>query len=117
MTDDNKVPPVFAEERQVHALIKMSQLFFFILTMNHLFPPLRAIALYPLTNYTFEVKPPIPERDRSIAERFLRLRKEYVVSGMRRTVEAVSSVLSLISGLLLPLFFLLPRLFPILNNC
>ncbi|CAG0921756.1 unnamed protein product [Notodromas monacha] len=49
----------------------------------------RAISLPNLMKYTFGTKDAIPERDKSITERFSRLRREFPVMGMRRTVEAI----------------------------
>ncbi|CAB3407799.1 unnamed protein product [Caenorhabditis bovis] len=53
-------------------------------------PPFnRTINVYPLTNYTFGTKDAQAEKDKSVAERFKRMRDEYDVVGMRRSVEAV----------------------------
>ena len=54
-----------------------------LLTLN------RQINLYPLTNYTFGTKEPMLERDTSLVARFTRMRQEFEVSGMRRSVEGV----------------------------
>jgi cleavage and polyadenylation specificity factor subunit 5 len=41
-----------------------------------------------LSNYTFGVKDPIFERDKSVLDRFQRMKDEFHVTGMRRSVEA-----------------------------
>ncbi|XP_057584924.1 cleavage and polyadenylation specificity factor subunit 5-like [Hippopotamus amphibius kiboko] len=53
------------------------------LTLEH------TINLYPLTNYTFDTKEPLYEKDSSVAARFQRMREEFDKIGMRRTVEGV----------------------------
>ncbi|CAB02106.1 Cleavage and polyadenylation specificity factor subunit 5 [Caenorhabditis elegans] len=53
-------------------------------------PPFnRTINVYPLTNYTFGTKDAQAEKDKSVPERFKRMKDEYEVMGMRRSVEAV----------------------------
>ncbi|XP_055345904.1 cleavage and polyadenylation specificity factor subunit 5-like [Paramacrobiotus metropolitanus] len=49
----------------------------------------RSIKVYSLTNYTFGTKDPVYEKDHSVQERFIRLRREYEKFGMRRYVDAV----------------------------
>lgn len=56
---------------------------FIILITN--FYPFR----YQLSNYTFGVKDPQSERDHSVQARFQRMREEYDIIGMRRSVDAV----------------------------
>ncbi len=50
----------------------------------------RKINLYPLTNYTFGVKEPILEKDRTVTERFQRMRDDFERYGVRKSVEGVS---------------------------
>ncbi|KAI6174727.1 Cleavage and polyadenylation specificity factor subunit 5 [Aphelenchoides bicaudatus] len=45
--------------------------------------------LYQLSNYTFGIKDPRNEPDPSVQARFQRMREEYEVIGMRRSVDAV----------------------------
>lgn len=54
-----------------------------LLTLN------RQIHLYPLTNYSFGTKGPIIEKDASVIARFARMREEFELTGMRRSVEGV----------------------------
>ncbi|XP_022190025.2 cleavage and polyadenylation specificity factor subunit 5 [Nilaparvata lugens] len=49
----------------------------------------RPINLYPLTNYTFNTREPLFEKDPSVPSRFQRMRDEFEKIGMRRTVEGV----------------------------
>ncbi|CAG0917760.1 unnamed protein product [Notodromas monacha] len=49
----------------------------------------RTIKLYPLTNYTFGVKDPLFERDKTVPERFQRMRDDFAKFGVRRSVEGV----------------------------
>ncbi|XP_075229439.1 cleavage and polyadenylation specificity factor subunit 5 isoform X2 [Lycorma delicatula] len=49
----------------------------------------RPINLYPLTNYTFNTKEPLFEKDPSVPARFQRMRDEFDKIGMRRSVEGV----------------------------
>lgn len=44
---------------------------------------------YSLSNYTFGARDAIFEKDRSVQERFQRMKDEFQVHGMRRSVEAV----------------------------
>jgi len=44
---------------------------------------------YPLTNYTFGQKDPVYGKDTSQSARFERMRQEYAVTGMRRSVDGV----------------------------
>jgi cleavage and polyadenylation specificity factor subunit 5 len=43
-----------------------------------------------LTNYTFGVKEPILEKDRTVTERFQRMRDDFERYGVRKSVEGVS---------------------------
>ncbi|CAI5437910.1 unnamed protein product [Caenorhabditis angaria] len=53
-------------------------------------PPFnRTINVYPLPNYIFGTKDVQMEKDKSVPERFQRMKDEYGVVGMRRSVEAV----------------------------
>ncbi|CAJ0571958.1 unnamed protein product, partial [Mesorhabditis spiculigera] len=52
-------------------------------------PLRRALLLRHVGNYTFATKDPQTERDTSVQARFQRMREEYDVVGMRRSVEAV----------------------------
>ncbi|KII74385.1 Cleavage and polyadenylation specificity factor subunit 5 [Thelohanellus kitauei] len=45
--------------------------------------------IYNLANYTFGTKEALFEKDASTADKFIRLRNEFKIYGMRRTVEAV----------------------------
>jgi len=49
----------------------------------------KKVDLYQLSNYTFGVKDAQSERDHSVPARFQRMREEYDVMGMRRSVDAV----------------------------
>ena len=81
----------------------------------------RIVQLYPLSNYTFGTKESQYEKDASVAARFQRMRDEFPLIGMRRTVEGVLLVHehNLPHVLLLQLgtsFFKLPGLNIIINN-
>ncbi|ANB13770.1 hypothetical protein AWJ20_4716 [Sugiyamaella lignohabitans] len=47
------------------------------------------IRLYPVSNYTFDVKEAQPEEDNSVTGRLQRLQEQYETSGMRRTCEGI----------------------------
>lgn len=47
------------------------------------------IRIYPVTNYTFDVKEYQPEEDSSVMARLQRLQDQYEKHGMRRTCEAI----------------------------
>ncbi|KAI6222841.1 Cleavage and polyadenylation specificity factor subunit 5 [Aphelenchoides besseyi] len=49
----------------------------------------RTVDLYQLGNYTFGTKEPQSERDNSVQARFQRMREEYEMIGMRRSVDGV----------------------------
>ena len=42
-----------------------------------------------MNNYTFGTKEPVLEQDTSLQSRFARMRREFEISGMRRSVEGV----------------------------
>ena len=52
-------------------------------------PPSGTISmdLHPLSNYTFGTKEAMFDKDTSISDRFIRLKKEYSQTGTRRSVE------------------------------
>lgn len=45
--------------------------------------------LYNLKNYTFGIKDPQHEKDKSVPDRLKRMQEKYEKEGMRRTVEGV----------------------------
>ena len=47
------------------------------------------ISVYPIQNYTFDTKDAVIDPDTSLANRFVRMRDEYEVQGMRRSVDGV----------------------------
>jgi len=49
----------------------------------------KLINLCPLINYTFGTKDALYERDSSVLARFQRMREDYAVNGIRRSVEGV----------------------------
>ena len=57
--------------------------------MNNHHDSKKVIHLYPLTNYTFGTKEPLYDKDQSVPARFSRMKEEFGVLGMRRSVEGV----------------------------
>lgn len=49
----------------------------------------KTIRLYPVSNYTFDVKDVLPEEDGSVVARLQRLQDQYAQFGMRRTCEGI----------------------------
>ncbi|KAJ1511498.1 hypothetical protein HMI55_006573 [Coelomomyces lativittatus] len=49
----------------------------------------KAIYLHPLSNFSFAQKEDQPEEDSSVLARLERLRKQYDIQGMRKSVEAI----------------------------
>eukprot|EP01083_Nonionella_stella_P033589 91927_1 len=50
------------------------------------------VDLYPIDNYSFGEKAPLPDKDRSVAQRFQRMEHNYKKEGMRRTIDGVCLV-------------------------